>query len=136
SASSSETPGGWRRFVAVGGLALGLALLLYLWSGLDLMLGDAVVPAGLDEALVQLELAGFATCLVFAVASRVFARFLLLRTRPSLDRRVPLLAGLWGAGLLLVVVGWLLDASWSVWLRWLGSLIELAVLVAWVWLVG
>jgi hypothetical protein len=134
--AQADTPGGWRRFIAAGGLCLGLALVLYLWAGLDLALGDVVVPAGLDEALVQLELTGFATSFVFAVASRVFGRFLLLRTRPSLDRRVPLLAGLWGAGVLLVVLGWLFDVPWSAWLRWLGSLVELGVVVGWVLLVG
>src|SRR5919204_175731 len=46
-----------------------------------------------------------------------------------------LLPGL-GTGLLLVVLGWLLDVSWSAWLRWLGSLVELGVLVTWLWLVG
>ena len=135
-ASSGEPSGSWRRFVLVGGLALGVALGLGVWSGIVLTLGAPVVPVGLDEALIHLELAGFATCLVFAVASRVFGRFLLLQTRPAFERSVPWLARAWASGLLMVVLGWLLDLSWSVWLRWLGSLIELGVLVTWLWLAG
>jgi hypothetical protein len=126
----------WRRFVAVGGVALGTALALYLWCGLGLAAGDVVVPQGLDEALIHLELAGFATSLAFAVASRIFGRFLLLRTRSSLDARVPLLALLWGTGLTLVALGWIVAVPWAAWLRFLGSLVELAVLVSWLWLIG
>jgi hypothetical protein len=122
--------------VLVGGLVLGAALALYVWSGYELVSGVVVVPARLDEALIHLELAGFAAPLVFAVASRVFGRFLLLRTRPSFEGRVPLLASAWGVGVLTVVLGWLLDVTWSAWLRWLGSLVELGVLVTWLWLVG
>ena len=135
-ASSGEPAGSWRRFVLVGGLALGVALGLGVWSGIVLTLGAPVVPVGLDEALIHLELAGFATCLVFGVASRIFGRFLLLRTRPAFERGVPRLAWSWALGLLLVALGWLLDLTWSVWLRWLGSLIELGVLVTWLWLAG
>ena len=136
SVPSTAPSGAWRRFVLIGGLSLGVALGLSVWSALLLALGGQVVPVGLDEALIHLELAGFAMSLVFAIASRIFGRFLLLRTRPALEQRVPLLAILWAAGLLLVVLGWLLDVSWSAWLRWLGSLVELGVLVTWLWLVG
>lgn len=124
----------WRRFVVVGGLALGAALVLYVWSGLQLAAGAAVVPVGLDEALIHLELVGFPTSLILGVASRVFGRFLLLRTRPALETRLPLLATLWGTGLALVTCGWLLDPSVGVWLRLLGILVELAVLLSWLWL--
>jgi hypothetical protein len=127
----------WRRFVVVAGLTLGAALLLSEWSVLQLASGEALVSQGMDEALIHLELAGFALGIVFAVASRVFGRFLLLRTRPALDTRLPLLAMGWGLGVVLTAVGWLLvDASWSTWLRSVGSLLELVVLVVWVWLTG
>jgi hypothetical protein len=126
----------WRRFVAVGGLALGAALLLALWSGLLLAAGAPVVPQGLDEALIHLELAGFATSVVFGVASRIFGRFLLLRTRPALDRRLPRLAGLWAVGLVLVVGGWLAGPPWGVWPRLAGSLLQLGTLGTWLWWVG
>jgi hypothetical protein len=125
----------WRQFVVVAGLTLGAALLLSEWSVLQLASGEALVSQGMDEALIQLELAGFATGIVYAVASRVFGRFLLLRARPALDRRLRLLAIGWGVGVVLTAVGWLVDvAAWSAWLRGLGSLLELVVLLVWLWL--
>ncbi|MBV9354609.1 MAG: hypothetical protein JO023_03670 [Chloroflexi bacterium] len=126
----------WRQFVAVGGLALGLALALYVWTTLTLASGLALVPFGIDEALTHLELAGFATCLVFAVASRIFGRFLLLRAHPAFESGLPWLARLWGVGLLLVAIGWSADAAWAIWLRWLGASLEVVVAVSWVWLIG
>jgi hypothetical protein len=126
----------WRRFVAVGGTALGAALVLYVWSSVLLVKGDLMVAQGLDEALTHLELIGFSACIVFAVASRIFGRFLLLRTRPGLEARLPLLALGWGVGLALVASGWLVDPRWGVWVRFLGSVIELGVLVSWLWLIG
>lgn len=131
--ATSET---WRTFITVGGPALGAALVLYVWSGLRLASGDVVVAPGLDEALIHLELAGFATCLVLAVASRVFGRFLLLRTRPGFEARLPMLAALWAAGLVLVSLGWLLAGAWAVWLHLFGALLELGVLAGWLWLIG
>jgi hypothetical protein len=135
-ASSAIGAEAWRRFAVVGGLALGGALALYVWAGLDLATGQLVAPQGLDEALIHLELAGFATCLVFGVSSRVFGRFLLLRSRPVFEKRIPVLALGWGGGLLLVTLGWLLDATWADWLRWIGALVELGVLGTWLWLIG
>ncbi len=135
-ASAATGAEAWRRFVAVGGMALGGALVLYVWAGLGLAAGQLVVPQGLDEAVIHLELAGFATCLVFGVSSRVFGRFLLLRTRPAFERSIPLLALGWGGGLVLVTMGWLLDPSLSIWFRWVGAVVELGVLGTWLWLIG
>jgi hypothetical protein len=126
----------WRRFVAVAGLGLGFALVVYVWAGLGLAAGEALVAPSLDEALIHLELGGFATALVLAVASRVFGRFLLLQARAELERWLPPLAAVWGVGLALVGVGWLVEAVWAPGLRWLGSALELVVVVAWVWLIG
>ena len=126
----------WRRFVVVGGLALGAALVVYFWAGLGLAAGGVVVQQGTDEALIHLELAGFATCLVLGVGSRVFGRFLLLRTLSKLETWVPRLAVGWGVGLVLVTGGWLLDGSLGAWTRLLGGAIELAVLCTWLWLIG
>jgi hypothetical protein len=133
SSASTMPAGNWRRFLAVGGIALAGVLVLYVWSSLQLVAGDVLVAPNLDEALIHLELAGFATCLVFAVASRVFGRFLILRTRPELEGALPLLALLWLSGLLLVTLGWVFSTpAW----RWLGSLVELAVLGTWIWAIG
>src|SRR5213078_1261811 len=84
----------------------------------------------------HLELAGFATSLVLAVSSRVFGRFLLLRTRSSFELLVPRLAVGWAAGLLLVATGWLVGAAPGAWLRLVGSLLQLGVLLTWLILVG
>ena len=51
-------------------------------------------------------LAGFTTCLIFGVSSRIFGRFFLLRSHPTFDAWVPRLALAWGVGLLLVSAGW------------------------------
>src|SRR5207302_224844 len=126
----------WRRFVMIAGLALGGALLLCVWSNLLLADGDFMVPQATDEALIHLELAGFATCLVFAVSSRVFGRFLLLRSRPTFEEWVPSLAFGWGAGVVLVCVGWLLDGPAGAWVRSCGTAIELGVVCVWLWQIG
>jgi hypothetical protein len=123
----------WRRFIAVGGMSLGGALVLFVWANFTLATGDIVVSEGLDEALIHLELAGFATCLVFGVSSRVFGRFLLLRTRPQLEPWIPRLALTWAAGLALVVGGWLLAVPEF---KAMGGLLELGVLCTWLWLIG
>jgi hypothetical protein len=70
------------------------------------------------------------------VASRVFGRFLILRTRPAVERWVPCLAAVWAVGVVLVALGWLLDPPVGSWLRLLGSLLEIVVLLVWLWLVG
>jgi hypothetical protein len=135
-ASAATGAQAWRRFTAVGGLAFGCGLILYVWSSMRLTAGDVVIAQGLDEALIHLELAGFASSLVFAVSSRVFTRFLLLRTRPVFESRVPLLAFAWATGVLLVALGWLGAPSWAIWLRWVGAVVELAALGTWLWLIG
>jgi hypothetical protein len=126
----------WRRFIIVAGLSLGAALVMYVWAGIDLAAGDAVVPQTLDEALIHLELAGFATCLVFAVSSRIFGRFLLLRSRPAFEQWIPFLAVGWAAGLVLVCAGWLLAGRSGAWVRLSGGALELVVVAAWIWQIG
>jgi hypothetical protein len=128
---------GWRRFVAIGGLALGGALILNVVANLGLASGQLLVPETSDEAMIHLVLAGFATCLVLGVGSRVFGRFLLLRTDLGLERWVPRLAVAWGVGLALVAGGWLGYATWwSPLARWLGVIDELVVLCTWTYLIG
>ncbi len=127
-------PGGaWQYFVALGVLSLGAVVVLSTWSLLVLAAGAAVVPDGLNEALIHLELDGFATSLILGVASRVFGRFLLLRTRPTFERRLGRLAALYGLSLALVTLGWLADQPT---LLLAGYLAQLGAVVAWLWLVG
>jgi hypothetical protein len=52
-ASAATGADAWRRFAALGGVALGCALALSLWAGVDLALGQLVVSQGLDEGLIH-----------------------------------------------------------------------------------
>jgi hypothetical protein len=126
----------WRRFILIGGLSLGCALVLFVAAGLALAFGDLLVDQGTDEALIHLELAGFAICLIFAVSSRIFGRFFLLRSHPTFETWVPRLAMTWGVGLLLVSGGWLVQGEAGTGARWLGATLELIVACAWLWLIG
>jgi hypothetical protein len=123
----------WRRFILV---SLGSALVLFVAAGLALAFGDVVVDQPTDEALIHLELAGFATCLIFAVSSRIFGRCFLLRSHPAFEIWVPRLALGWGLGLLLVTLGWFIPAVPGAILRLVGALLELVVACVWIWLSG
>jgi hypothetical protein len=100
------TTGGWRILLpATMGSSLILALALNLRTSLDLASGSLVVPLAQDEALIHLELWGFASSMVLAVSGRIFPRFLLLQsTRDSLLR---VALALWAAGSLGVPIAWL-----------------------------
>jgi hypothetical protein len=135
-AATARDAQAWRRFAALAGVSLGTALVVYVWASIDLVLGAFVVAQSIDEALIHLELFGFAACLTFAVASRVFGRFLLLGSHPRFEQRLPFLVLGWGLGLALVSVGWLVLADWGAWLRTLGALIEVATLACWAWWIG
>ena len=126
----------WRRFILVGGLSLGSALVLFIAAGLALAAGDLVVDQNTDEALIHLELAGFATCLIFGVSSRIFGRFFLLKSNPSFEMWVPRFALGWAIGLALVSVGWTVPSQAGALLRTLGAALELLVACSWLWLVG
>jgi uncharacterized protein involved in response to NO len=126
----------WRRFILVGGLSLGAAMVLFVAVGLALAFGDVLVDQNVDEALIHLQLAGFTACLIFAVSSRIFGRFFLLRTHPAFDATVPKLALTWGIGLVLVTMGWLVPGVAGAWLRAIGALAELAMACVWLWMVG
>jgi hypothetical protein len=123
----------WQWFILVGALALASAAVLHGWGLTVLANGNVVVPTGLSEALIHVELLGFATCLVLGISSRILGRFLLLRSRPSLDRHLPRIAMLYGLGLALVATGWVLEA---VPLRLVGYAAEAIAVGVWVWLIG
>jgi hypothetical protein len=133
--TAERTQESWRAFLIPGGFSLGAALLLYAWTTLGLAAGELLVPQTLDEALVHLELAGFAVCFPLAVGSRVFERFLLLRTNPRLAFYNSRLAATYAAGLTAVVVGWLMGDEGGV-LRLGGAVLELGVLGWWLWAIG
>jgi hypothetical protein len=84
------------------GLSLLGALVLNVVLCLNLAQGGLVVPSPQDEALVHLELWGFASTMVLAVSGRIFPRFLLLQdTREWL---LPYALVLWAIGSLGVPV--------------------------------
>ncbi len=123
----------WQFFVVTGLVSLFVAVALHSLGLVVLAAGNPVVPSGLDEATIHLELDGFAVSLILGVGSRVFGRFLILRTRPALEGMLGLLAGSYAVGLALVAAGWLADIPLLV---AAGYLLELAVLVTWLWLIG
>jgi uncharacterized protein involved in response to NO len=100
-------PSGWAALlpITMGGSLL-LALVLNLIACVGLARGGLVVPLALDEALLHLQLWGFASSMVLAVAGRVFPRFLLLQ--PTRDWLLRPALGLWAAGSWGVPLVWLL----------------------------
>jgi hypothetical protein len=81
------------------------ALVINLWACVDLARGSVVVPFARDESLLHLELWGFASTMVLAVAGRVFPRFLLLK--PTRERLVPYALVSWALGSFGVPLVWL-----------------------------
>ena len=100
-------PTGWRALLpATLGASLMLALVVNFVACAQLAQGAIVVPFAQDEALIHLELWGFASTMVLAVSGRVFPKFLLLQpTRDGLIR--PALV-LWALGSIGSPAVWLL----------------------------
>lgn len=97
---------GWEVVLpATMGGSLVMALVLNLVACLELARGSLVVPYAQDEALLSLELWGFASTMVLAVSGRVFPKFLLLQpTREGLARAA---LALWAVGSFGVPLVWL-----------------------------
>src|SRR5688572_16411588 len=94
--------------LTMGGSLLA-ALLLNLRASLGLAEGGSTVPVALDEAILHLELWGFASTMVFAIGQHAWPNLLLLRpTRITLIR--PSLI-LWAMGSFGVPLSWLLPAN-------------------------
>src|SRR6266511_1891752 len=117
------------QFVAVGGLALGSALALFVWAGVDLATGYVLVPGArrgadppragrlCDLPRVRSELARVWP--ISAAAHATHARAL----AATASDRVGYRPG--QSGLVLVALGWSLEVQAAgVWVRWLGSLLE------------
>jgi hypothetical protein len=90
--------------ITMGGSILG-ALVLNVWLCFGLASGALVVPFARDEALLHLELWGFATTMVLAVGGRIFPRFLLLQ--PTREHLLPYALSLWALGSFGVPLVWL-----------------------------
>ncbi|MGI9147993.1 MAG: hypothetical protein ACR2IK_15805 [Chloroflexota bacterium] len=91
---------------ATMGGSLIASLILNLVTCLALAGGGLVVPSFQDEALLHLELWGFASTMVLAVSGRLFPRFLLLQ--PTRERLVPGALAFWALGSFGVPLVWLL----------------------------
>jgi hypothetical protein len=105
------------------GISLLAALLLNVVVSLDLARGGIVVPLAQDEALLHLQLWGFASSMALAVSGRIFPRFLLLQG--SRERLLPFALVLWAVGSLGVPAAWLAAPS-AAWLRAGAALAQLA----------
>jgi NnrS protein len=90
--------------LTMAGSLLG-ALLLNLVATVELARGSVVAPFAHDEALLHLELWGFASTMVLAVAGRIFPRFLLLQ--PTREALLPYALGLWAIGSFGAPIVWL-----------------------------
>jgi hypothetical protein len=91
------------------GISLVSALVLNVIVCVNLAQGGIVVPFAQDEALLHLELWGFASSMVLAVSGRIFPKFLLLQsTREGL---LPYALMLWAVGALGAPTAWLLASS-------------------------
>jgi hypothetical protein len=105
------------------GLSLISALILNAIACVNLAQGGLVVPFAQDEALVHLELWGFASTMALAVSGRILPKFLLLQnTREGL---LPYALVLWAIGSLGVPAVWL-AAPEAASLRMAAALAQLA----------
>jgi hypothetical protein len=93
------------------------ALMLNIAVCIELARGSLVVPFAQDEALLHLELWGFASTMVLAVAGRIFPRFLLLQ--PTHERLLPYALAFWALGSFGVP---------GVWLLWQGAALPRAAM--------
>jgi hypothetical protein len=102
-----QTPqsGGRALLPATMGSSLVAALILNLVACFELAGGSLVVPSAQDEALIHLELWGFAASMVLAISGRIFPKFLLLR--PTNDRLLRMALVPWALGSLGVPLVWL-----------------------------
>jgi hypothetical protein len=99
------------------------ALVLNVAAAVGLAVGGTVVPFSQNEALLHLELWGFASTMVLAVAGRIYPRFLLLQ--PTREHLVPAALALWGLGSLGVPLAWLLAGEQPA-IRVVGAAAQLA----------
>jgi hypothetical protein len=101
----------WQLTLGIGFGSLLLALALNLAAMTQLVLaGSDLVPPGLNDAIIHLELRGFVVGVGIAVSLKVLPQFLILR-RPWDSAFAWLLPG-YAVGLVFTTLGWLTLASW------------------------
>ena len=109
--ASVQPFGAWHLAMGIGFGSLLLALALNLWAMLRLAIeGAALVPPGLDDAIVHLELRGFIVGVGMAVSLKVLPQFLILR--PPWAAAFGLLLPGYAVGLVLGALGWLTLLLW------------------------
>lgn len=106
------TPFGALLPITIAGSLIG-SLVLNLVVCLGLAGGGSVVPFARDEALLHLELWGFAASMVLAVAGRIFPKFLLLQ--PTRERILRGALALWALGSFGLPLVWLLLDGAALW---------------------
>lgn len=94
---------------ATMGSSLTLSLALNLWISLGLAQGALVAPPTQDEALLRLQVWGFASSMVLAVSGRVYPRFLLLQ--PTREGWLRSALVLWAIGNFGVALTWFVLAG-------------------------
>ena len=98
--------GAWHLADRIGFGSLLVGLLLNLWAVMRMAVeGASLVPPGLDDAIVHLELRGFIVSVGLAVGLKIFPRFLILRP-PWASAFAWLLPG-YAIGMVLGTLGWL-----------------------------
>ncbi len=122
--NAGTRPRGSRRLLPVTMAAsLLVALLLNLTASVVLAGGATVVPLAMNEALLRLEIWGFASTMVLAVAGRLYPNFLFLR--PTHQHLMPRALAFWALGSLLSPAAWLLWPNEPL-LRGTGMLLQVA----------
>jgi uncharacterized protein involved in response to NO len=135
--ASVQPFGVWHLAMGIGFGSLLAALALNLWAMLRLAFeGLEVVPTGLDELIIHLELRGFVVGVGLAVSLKVLPQFLILR--PPRAAAFALLLPGYAVGLTLGALGWLSLQLWPTerpfWalLRATGDFLALLALVGFV----
>jgi len=91
------------------GASLLLSLVLNVYASFGLAQGAVLVPTGQNEAVLHLQLWGFASTMILAVSGRVYPKFLLLQ--PTREYLLPGVLSLWALGSFGVPLSWLAAPS-------------------------
>lgn len=131
---SVQPRGLWQAFLGTAFASLFAALVLNAVAVAWLIgQGQRLVPVRLDEAILHLELWGFAVPVILVVSLRIIPRFLLLR--PPVEAAIVPILGAYACGVALVSLAWLVPDGSSLAARSAlvaGWALMLAAAVAWV----
>src|SRR5688572_14229199 len=109
--ASIQPFGAWQLALGIGFGSLSLSLVLNLGAVLQMAVaGTNLVPPGLDDAIVHLQLRGFIVAVPLAVSLKVFPQLLLLR--PPRAETFSWLLPTYLAGLLVGALSWFMLLVW------------------------